>query len=88
MSTADKKSLIGFIGIVFIIAALAVFITFSQTPECYIIQSNQDCSVGYYIKYNDYCDTRLKMCCRGDDYLMKGVHGDKVCKYVLDNTYP
>ena len=55
-------------------------------PECYLTEQNIECGYGYYSRNDNSCFTKIKLnqCCRGDDYMLKGVYGDLNCWYIMN----
>ena len=58
----------------------------STKPECYLIEQTESCGYDYYNRNNDNCfeEIKLKQCCRGKDYMLKGVYGGLTCWYILN----
>lgn len=44
----------------------------------------KECGFGSYNRYNPcFIDLKLKQCCRGKEYMLKGVYGDLTCWWIL-----
>ena len=78
-----NKLLLVLIAVILLISSLFIYIKL-QEPECYLIEEDKSCGVGYYNKYQGSCwvEFRLKQCCKGRDYIMKGVYGDRTCQWI------
>ena len=91
-----KLSILQIIGIFILITIIGiVFGYFHRLPECYLIEDENVCGIDYYEREGICWDKfKLKQCCKGGDYLLKGVYGGNTCWWIhsgfnesLLNTY-
>ena len=79
-----KRTIIAILLLICILSIFCISIILSQRPECYLVEKDVRCGVGYYVYPNDcFKDLKLTQCCRGNEYLLKGVYGDLTCWWIL-----
>ena len=77
------KRLVVLLAIIIIVLMINSWTT-NKLPECYLIEQNEKCFNNYDERYSPcWEDLLLKQCCKGIDYIMKGVYGDVSCPFIM-----
>ncbi len=78
-----KKIIFWIVVSITVLSLFLILLQYYNQPECYLIEQDEKCGFGYWVKVGCWSELHLRECCKGDDYILKGVYGDKTCWWLM-----